>query len=156
VVYPGGVSTFVIAPAGVSPAGFFAPAVFVSPARPPALLADDIALNHPTLADGDFASLLTFVHPVDAAVKTQFRLRLGTGAAVLEDGNKLATIKKVGSATPREVEDEYRRLLKSQVDRGDIAIETVVVETDVNGQSDTVGGFVEYTNRVRGTKGNKV
>lgn len=136
--------TFVIAPAGISAAGTFAPAIFVDPARPPALLADNIA-------DGDFASLLTFVHPVDAAVKEQFRLQLGTGAAVLEDGNNLRSIRKIGPSTPNEVENEYRRILQTFVDRGDIRIEGITVEAGV-ADEDLVAGFVEYTNLRNGKR----
>ena len=136
---------FVIAPAGVSAAGLFAPAVFVDPALPPALLADDIALNNPFVADGDFASLLTFIHPVDAAVKTQFRLVRGSGAAVLEDGNKLSEIKKIGPTTASEIEDEYRRILQVLVDRGDVEIETIAIEVGEDAP-DLAAGFVEYTN----------
>jgi hypothetical protein len=143
---------YVIAPSGTSAAGTYAPATFVDPALPPALLADDIALNDPWVQDGDFASLLTYVHPVDAAVKEQFRLQRGTGAAVASDGNSLRNIRKINESTPREVEDEYRYLLKELVERGDIRIDKIVVEAGVDAR-DLAAGFVEYTNLRSGKAG---
>ena len=67
---------YVIPPAGVSRASFFTPVEFVSPAKPAAVLADDIDPK-----TGELRSLLRGLHPVDAAVITAMRTERGCAAS---------------------------------------------------------------------------
>jgi hypothetical protein len=134
------VPDYVIPPAGVTAASFFAPAAFADPARPPVLLADDVDEK-----TGDWRSLFSRVHPVDAAIREAFRLERGTGAAVQNDGHKFRDIKKVGPDTSRQLEDEVRRILAPFVTRKDIEITTILSEAGVTSY-DLGAVFVEYTN----------
>lgn len=133
-------TTYVIPPAGISAASGFTPATFADPASPPALLADYI-----DPATGELLSLFTYVHPVDAMVVEAFRLERGTGAAIQNDGHAFSAIKKVTEATPRQLEDEARRILKPLVDRGDIKIGTLQTEVGIDA-TDLGAVFIEYTN----------
>lgn len=138
--------SYVIAPAGVSPAGFFVPGVaVVSPERPPALLAD--AIDPVT---GELTSLFTAPHPVDATIQTAFRTRQGSGAAVQDVGHRYDRIRKKTERTARELRDEAERILKPLVEREDVAIERI--EEDVEGQGfDGAAQLIRYRNRVAGT-----
>jgi hypothetical protein len=130
---------YVIAPAGVTPASFFTPSVFVSAARPPAILADNI-----DPATGDFKSLLQRIHPVDAAIIEAFRLQRGSGAAVLDAGQTFKKIRKNNDQTPRELKDEATRVMQIFVDRGDVAI--ITIETDTELFHDLAAVLIKYTN----------
>lgn len=133
---------YVIPPAGVSPAGFFTGAEVVSPAQPPAILADDI-----DPATGEYRTILSGIHPVDAAVGEAFRLQKGTGAAVADDGHEFRKIRKIGSSTPRELRDEALRTLKALIDRGDVAAVDIVTEAGTPVTGNDVGAvYVAYTN----------
>lgn len=133
-------TAYVIPPAGVSAASFFSPATFVDAAKPPALLADDV-----DTATGEWRSIFTFVHPVDAAVKEAFRLREGTGASVATVGNRYRKIRHAGPSAKRHLEDETQRIMSPFVARGDVAVKTLTVEVG-EVAADTGAVFVEYSN----------
>ncbi len=116
---------YVIAPAGVTPASAHVPSNVVSAARPPAILADNI-----DPATGDFFSLLIPIHPVDAAIQEQFRLRRGSGAAVQEDGQAFHEIRKNTEFAATEIQHEAQRVMKPFVDRGDALVVQITVDTD--------------------------
>lgn len=102
----------VLPPAGVSPAAAWEPVTVAPPAAPLGLLADAIGV------DGELLSLTRRVHPVDAAIAEQFRLRIGTGVAVQDQGQGFRRIEYVTDATPRQLEDEARRVLAPFIERG--------------------------------------
>lgn len=131
---------YIIPPAGVSAASFFTPGTIVDPAKPPAMLADDL-----DVATGELRSLFSRVHPVDAAVVEQLRLHRGSGAAVEDEGTLFRKFDKVYDNTAAAVEDEIRRALKPLVDRRDIRIDTVAVESGVDDPT-MVASVGEYTN----------
>lgn len=130
---------YVIAPAGVTPASFWEPNTFVDPGHPPAFLADDIDID-----TGDFASMLTRVHPVDAAVKEAFRLTRGTGAAVQEAGQRFGDIRKQTQYTATEIERECRRIMQPFADRGDLSIVDITVDSEIH--YDMSAALVRYIN----------
>ena len=132
------VTAYTIPPAGVTAASFFTPAAIVDPGRPPALLSDNIA------PDGDFASIFLSRHPVDAAIGEAFRLKRDTGAALEEAGQRFEDIKKNLPTTPRELQDEARRIMQPFVDRGDATI--VKLEVDTTQAFDLGAILVTYTN----------
>ena len=142
---------YVIPPAGVSAAGFFSPGVFVDPAKPPVILADDIDEQ-----TGEVRSLMVGAHPVDAAVKEACRLWQGTGCAVMEAGNRLRDIRYGGPSAGRQIEDEVRRFLSTFVDRGDIEINTLLTEAGTAATGvDGGAAFVAYTNLRTGRAGQR-
>ena len=142
--------SYVIPPAGVSAAGFFSLSgvPFIDPAKPPVILADLLRAS-----DGEQLSVLTGVHPVDAAVMEAFRLSKGTGAAVTNDGQEFRKIRKVGPSTERQLRDEASRVLAPFVERGDVSIEALESEAGT-GNTGTDGGavFVGYVNLRTGKK----
>ncbi len=132
--------SYVIPPAGVTAASFFTPTPFVDPAKPPALLADNIDPK-----TGEFRSIFTAPHYVDAAIVTQFRTRRGSGAAVQNDGQALDEVKKNDANAPDAIRHEINRVLKPFVVRGDIEIRKIDVEA---GETFGIQGsaLVEYLN----------
>jgi hypothetical protein len=131
---------YVIPPAGVSAASFFTTTPFVDPARPPAILADDIDPK-----TGELRSLFTSVHPVDAAIQYQFRVKRGSGACVLEQGQAFDSIKKNTSSAPNDLRFEAQRILQPFVDRGDAEIVTLEVAGG-EAEKDRGAVFVQYRN----------
>lgn len=129
----------VIAPAGLAPP-LYDPTTAERSATP-ALLAD--------LYDVDTGELylLEEVHPVVAAVQSQFRLEYQSGAAVGQQGQRFRDVDKVTDGTPARLEAEVRRLMQPFVDRGDVAILNVTAEAPPPGaSSDTGGVVVEFLN----------
>jgi hypothetical protein len=115
-----------IPPAGVSALSFWTPDVFVDPAKPPVLMADNIDIE-----TGDFASIFWGPHPIEAAIRDAFRFWRGTGAAVQDVGQAFAEIKKKTSTAERDIRDEALRILKPFVDRAEIEILTLTVDTEL-------------------------
>ncbi len=106
------------------------------------MLADAIDLR-----TGDFGSITEAPHPVDAAVLEQFRLWRGTGVAVIDQGQNFRRIEKVTDATPRELEDEARSILRPFVERGDVAILAISSESpSVGATPDTGQVIIHYRN----------
>lgn len=140
--------SYPIPPAGISPVSFFAGSDLVEQARPPAMLADTYDVE-----TGELASISAYLHPVDAAVREQFRLWRGTGAAVADQGQQFRRITKVTDSTARELEDEARRLLTPFVARGEVAI--LAIETEAPGAGatpDTGRVTVHYRNLLTGRR----
>lgn len=135
----------VLPPAGISPAVTWQPPTFAEPASPPALLAD--AIDPLT---GEIASLTKRIHPVDAAIAEQFRLRRGTGSAVTEQGSDWHRIRHVTESTPRELEDEARRILRPFIERREVAAMHIAAEAPVAGGEDTGAVHVVYRNLITG------
>lgn len=127
----------IIAPVGVSPASYGAPTEFVSPAKPPAILADDI-----DPATGELRSILRGIHPVDAHVITALRTKRGSGVSVMATGQRFDDVRKIDDAFPRRIQDECERALSTLIDRGDIRLEKIAVIED----GDTGHLYFEYFN----------
>ena len=127
----------IIAPVGVSPASFGAPVEFVSPSKPPAILADDI-----DPATGELRSILRGIHPVDAHVITALRTERGSGVSVMATGQRFRDVRKIDDSFPRRIQDECELALATLIARGDIRLEKIAVVED----SDTGHLYFEYFN----------
>ena len=131
---------YVIPPAGVSPASFFFAPTIVGPARPGAILADRIDPE-----TGEYASVILGRHPVDAAVIDAFRLNRGTGIAVTDAGQRFRDIRKNrADYTPRQLKDEAMTVIQPFVDRGDVAVVEVSIDTEI--EYDLGALYIRYTN----------
>ena len=111
---------------------------------PPVALADNI-----DPATGEIASLFTRVHPVDAAIQQQFRVRLCSGAAVLTSGSRFHTLEDKTERTDAEIRGEIARVLKPFIDRSEAAIISVQVDPEALG-ADGAAALVLYRNRLTG------
>jgi hypothetical protein len=102
-------------------------------------------------ATGDFASMTSGLDPVDAQVVIALNTVRGSGACVVEDGNDLASIRKIRDTVRREIESEVRVAFKRLLDAGDIRLESFAFEVRKGDQY--VGVTIEYTNlRARGRR----
>lgn len=135
----------VIPPAGTSAASFFTENI-IDPAKPAAILADDIDYS-----TGDLNTILSGVHPIDAAFADQFKIQRGSGASVMEQGNDFHKIKKNLESTPRALRQEVDRIAAPFVARGDIRLDEVIAEA----VTDTGEVVVSYIN-LRTQKAEKV
>lgn len=127
----------IIAPAGVSAVSYGAPVEFISPAKPPAILADNIDAS-----TGEFLSILSGIHPVDSHVITALRTERGSGVSVMQTGHRFRDIRKIDDASPRRLQDECELALAHLIERGDIRVEKIaVIEADAAGHL-----FFEYFN----------
>jgi hypothetical protein len=127
----------VIVPAGVSAAGTGASVEFVSPAKPPAILGDNIDPS-----TGEYLSILIGIHPVDSHVITRLRTERGSGVSVAAVGHEFAKIRKVDDAFVRRVQDAVELMFADLIDRRDIELpKTSVVE-----DGDTGHVYFEYVN----------
>jgi hypothetical protein len=127
----------IVAAAGVSAASFGAPTEFVSPAKPPAILADNIDPS-----TGEYLSILSGIHPVDSHVITALRTHRGTGVSVMATGQNFRSVTKIDDAFSRRIQDECELALAPLIDRGDIRLEKLSVIED----SDTGHLYFEYFN----------
>lgn len=130
-----------ILPAGYGPLGFAEGIDFVSPAKPPAFLADDI-----DPLTGELNTILAGIDPVDGAVIQLTRTRRNSGVSVMGLGHRFGEIKKVEeeSALTRVrayAEEMYAPLTQ----RGDIRIDDI--KTAVFGPlGDGIAFNLTYTN----------
>jgi hypothetical protein len=127
----------IVAAAGVSAASFGAPTEFVSPAKPPAILADNI-----DPATGEYLSILSGIHPVDSHVITALRTHRGSGVSVMATGQRFRDVRKVDDAFARRIQDECEIALAHLIERRDIRLEKLSVVED----SDTGHLYFEYYN----------
>jgi len=118
-------TSYVIPPAGISAAAFYAPGVaFVDPDTPPGLLCDNV-----DPATGELKSLFTAPHPVDAAREMAFRVRYESGAATGRIGNRFHEIRHNDDRAAAHLTDEAKRILKPFVDLELLEIESIQVDT---------------------------
>lgn len=66
--------------------------------------------------------------PTDDAVLFQLTVKRGSGAAVLEDGQRFEDVKKNDEGAPAALKFEAQRALRVLVERGDVEIESLEVE----------------------------
>ncbi len=129
----------VIYPLGLSPIGFLVPTT-VGLAPAPVIAAE---LRDPKTLD--VGSLLRSADPIDDQVQIAMRARRGSGAALGTTGQRYRDILKLSNNVERLLESETRTVLATLVDRGDIAIESITVETDSSAAWAQVS--VAYINR---------
>jgi hypothetical protein len=127
----------IIAPAGTSAASYGAPTEFVSPSKPPAILADDI-----DPATGELRSILRGIRPVDAHVITALRTERGSGVSAMATGQRFRSVRKIDDAFARRIQDECELALAPLIERGDIRLEKIAVIED----GDTGHLYFEYFN----------
>ena len=129
----------VILPAGFHELGFAEGTSFVSPASPPAILADDIDAT-----TGNPNSLIESIEPEDSAVIQIMRTRRGSGASVLDIGHRFHLIEKNDERAPTLAEAYVREALAELVRDG--RIELHGIETEQFGQiGDGLGIFLSYS-----------
>jgi hypothetical protein len=116
-----------IPPAGVTPAGAFVPQLFDDPGRPPGILADAIDPH-----TGEYLSILKGIDPIDAQVLDAMKIKRGSGAAVRNDGQRFADIKKVDDAAASLIDGEARRALARLSENQDIRVISVDAVADQN------------------------
>jgi hypothetical protein len=127
----------IIVSAGTSPAGLGAPVEFVSPAKPPAILGDDI-----DQATGEYRSILRGIHPVDSHVITRLRTKRGSGVSVAAVGHEFHLIRKVDDSFVRRAQDALENMFADLIDRRDIELpKTAVIE-----DGDTGHIYFQYRN----------
>lgn len=112
----------VIAPVGTSAVSFGAPTEFIDPAKPPAILADNI-----DPATGELLSILSGIHPVDAHVINALRVERGSGVSAMAHGQRFSTIRKIDDQFTRRLQDECVLALQHLIDRGDIKLPKIAV-----------------------------
>lgn len=95
-------------------------------------------------ATGDYASLTSGLHPIDAQVILAMSTVKGSGAAVMDEGCNLENIRKIRDTVKREIESEIRVALKRLVANGDIRLNTFAF--DVQASNHYVGVVVNYQN----------
>jgi hypothetical protein len=127
----------VLVPAGVSAAGLASPVEFVSPAKPPAVLADNIDPS-----TGELLSILSGIHPVDSHVITRLRTQRASGVSVMNVGHEFAQIRKVDDAFVKRVTNAVENLFADLIERGDIKLPKVAVVED----GDTGHVWFQYIN----------
>ena len=141
---------FYIPPAGVSAVSDYPDVPPASAERPPGILADDVDVK-----TGEILSLFRGQDPVDAAIAHQFRIRHRAGELTAEQGSRFHEITHNDENAATAATQEARRIMAPFVERGDAAIERIVVEA---GESfgDQGAVLVEYTNLRNGRRGQQV
>jgi hypothetical protein len=128
-----------IPPAGLSPAGFFVPLTFAAPSEPPGILAD--AVDPETR---EYLSIVRGIDPIDEQVLIALTLKRGSGAAVTDEGQDFASIRKMDESTATLIDTETRRALSRLVTQADIRIRKITPLADAN--DDWAEVVVEYEN----------
>ena len=70
------------------------------------------------------------MHSTDAAFLYQLRARFGSGAALGQGGHRFGSIKKVTESTAAEIRHEVDRIARPFVEKRDLEIVRVRVETE--------------------------
>jgi hypothetical protein len=115
------------------------PQTFDDPGQPPGILAD--AIDPYT---GEYLSILKGMDPIDAQVLDALTIKRGSGAAVRNDGQRFADIKKVDDAAATLIDGETRRALSRLVENQDIRVARVDPVADQN--NDYADVVVQFKN----------
>lgn len=129
-----------IPPAGLTPLSTALPS-FAARKAAIAFLADD---QDPVTRE--LRSITKGIHPVDAAFLAQLTRRFGSGAALAGGGQKFASIDKNTESAANELRFEVERIARPFVERGDLELVRVTVETAF----DAAYLVVDYHNRRTG------
>lgn len=137
----------VIPAAGLSPVAMFVDAD-IKPISPPITIVENVVP-----VSGDVTSLTKRIHPVDAALVWNFRVKRRSGAAVESVGQRYADIKKATDTAPAELKNETMRILQPFIDRGWIDVLEVLTAVPPAGASaDTGAVMVFYRNLMSGKR----
>jgi len=138
---------YVIPPAGLVPAGVWAPEELGPPIVPAASLAEEI-----DPATGELSALVSGIHPVDAQVINRLRIVANRSAVYEGRGLDLSGLPKAMQTNGLAIEGEIRDTLASMVDGRLITIDRIYVGTTAEelgpGTSDMNAAVVAYTNRL--------
>lgn len=125
--------------AGISPASAFEIIGQAESEPPPAIVADMI-----DPATGDFLSVVDSATIADGLVVHLMRTQRGSGAAVLEFGQRFREIRHVTSDSPELAESMVREALQPAVDAGVVRFEQIEGQVDPGDSTQINAGF-EYT-----------
>lgn len=114
----------VITPASLTPLGSPFPGAAVPIDSIPVIMADKI-----DPMTGEFESLLSGRDPVDAQVLYMMTIAAGSGAAVMNKGQRFADVTHIGDEIARVLDSVTRQTLENLSRRGDIFIQSVEVIT---------------------------
>lgn len=129
--------TVIIEPVGVFPLGQFNEVRHYELPKAPVIRADKI-----DPVTQDWTSFIYDQDPIDAAVvEALWRVR-GSGAAVQNTGARFLDVGKLDDQAPKKFESETRFALRRLVQRGDITIKAITVDTGADWGEVTV----DYTN----------
>jgi phage baseplate assembly protein W len=110
----------------------------------PVMTFSPITADYIDPATGDYASMTSGLHPIDAQVILAMSTVKGSGTAVMDLGCNLEKIRKIRDTVKREIESEVRVALKRLIDNGDIRLGTFTYDVQSNNQY--VGMVVNYVN----------
>lgn len=117
--------TVIVPPVGVFPLGQFDEVRHYELVKAPVIRADRI-----DPVTQDWTSLIYDQDPTDAAViEALWRVR-GSGAAVTDTGSRYLDVNKLDDQAPKKFESETRFALRRLVQRGDITIKSIKVDTE--------------------------
>lgn len=128
-----------IPPAGVTPASAFALQQHAVSEPPPAILADMI-----DPATGEYLSIVDSATIADGLVVHLLRTQRGSGAAVLEFGQRYRELSHVTEESPELVESMTREALRPATDAGIVQFKSIEVEVDAEDRTQMNTG-IEYT-----------
>ena len=128
-----------IPPAGVTPASAFALQQHAVSEPPPAILADMI-----DPATGEYLSIVDSATIADGLVVHLLRTQRGTGAAVLQTGQRFRELTHVTTESPELVESMVREALRPASDAGIVAFEQIEAEAEDQDGSQLNAG-IQYT-----------
>ncbi len=114
-----------IPPAGVTPASAFSLTQHADAEPPPAILADSI-----DPATGEYLSLVDSASIADGLVVHLLRTQRGSGASVLEFGQRYRELTHVTSESPETVESMTREAMRPASDAGIARFEQIEAEVD--------------------------
>jgi hypothetical protein len=128
-----------IPPAGVTPASAFALEQHAVSEPPPAILADKI-----DPATGEYQSIVDTATIADGLVVHLLRTQRGSGAAVLEFGQRYRELSHVTSESPELVESMTREALEPATDAGVVAFKRIDAEVEDDDGAQINAG-IQYT-----------
>jgi hypothetical protein len=128
-----------IPPAGVTPASAFSLTQHAVSEPPPAILADAI-----DPATGEYLSITESATIADGLVVHLLRTQRGSGAAVLEFGQRFRELTHVTSESPETVESMVREALRPASDAGVVRFKQIAAEVDP-GDGSQLNAGIEYT-----------
>lgn len=128
-----------IPPAGVTPASAFTATAHAASEPPVAILAD---LIDP--ATGDYRSIVDSATIADGLVVHLLRTQRGSGAAVLEFGQRFRELRNVTEESPELVESMAREALEPARVAGVVKFKQIEAEVDANDRTQVNTG-IQYT-----------
>lgn len=109
-------------------------------AKPSVLLSDNI-----DPVTNDYKSLFETIDTIDAQVIIALKIVRNSGAAVVNDGNTLRSIRKINNGIEVDIISRVRQALARLVSNGDIRYENVIFDI-IDPGNQTVQARVQYVN----------